>query len=308
MISVLRKVSALLSYFYKNDMSNVILKNKDVTKFIKKKLKKFSYINLKQTHKNFNDLTFKLLKKGDLHNFLRYSFIQKMFFVHNRIFIYKELIELKSSSQWKFYKNLLIEDNVGNPIRYFFYPKSSGNQINHVYHLSILNKFFKLDLKKINYVFEFGGGYGCMARIFSKINMKIKYCIFDTKIVNFLQYYYLKQNNLNVGFRRINQFILINKFTNLDHKLKKNSLFIANWSLSETPLNYRKKIIKIMKNYQYILISFQEYFEDIDNKNYFKKLKVKYQNKFKINIILNQNYKGNIFKKQNHYFFIAKKL
>ena len=28
--------------------------------------------------------------------------------------------------------------NVGNPVRYFLYPNSSGNRINHVYHLSVL--------------------------------------------------------------------------------------------------------------------------------------------------------------------------
>ena len=33
----------------------------------------------------------KLLKEKKIQNFLRESFIQKMFFVHNRLFIYNEL-------------------------------------------------------------------------------------------------------------------------------------------------------------------------------------------------------------------------
>ena len=41
-----------------------------------------------------------------------------------------------------------------------------------------------------------------MARIFSKINKKISYICFDTNYINLLQYYYLKQNNLNVGFSK----------------------------------------------------------------------------------------------------------
>ena len=48
-----------------------------------------------------------------------------------------------------FYKKLLIEDEVGNPVRYFLYPSSSGNRINHVYHLSVLIDEFKLDIKKL---------------------------------------------------------------------------------------------------------------------------------------------------------------
>ena len=62
----------------------------------------------------------------------------------------------------------MVEDNVGNPVRYFLYPKSSGNKINHVFHLCTLINQFNIDIKKIKNVFEFGGGYGCMARIIFK--------------------------------------------------------------------------------------------------------------------------------------------
>ena len=60
-----------------------------------------------------------LLKEKKIQNFLREGFIQKMFFVHNRLFIYDELKILKKSKKWKFYKKLLNEDNVGNPVRFF---------------------------------------------------------------------------------------------------------------------------------------------------------------------------------------------
>ena len=47
-----------------------------------------------------------------------------------------------------------------------------------------------------------------MARIFSKLNQKIKYTCFDTHCVNLLQFYYLKHNNLDVGFSKKNNFFL----------------------------------------------------------------------------------------------------
>ena len=68
-----------------------------------------------------------------------------------------------------------------------------------------------------------------MARIFSKINNKINYTIFDTKPVNLLQFYYLKLN-LNVGFDK-EQIKLISKIKTSNKKLQK-SLFIANWSIN----------------------------------------------------------------------------
>jgi len=305
----LRKILSLLSFWSLNDLNSIKSRDEKILKIIKKKLNSI-YFNkkyLKNTHNLFNKKILDLLKKRELTNFLRKNFIQKMFFVHNRLFILKELLELKKDKNWILYKKLIEEDNVGNPVRYFLYPKSSGNRINHVYHLSVLTKGFNINLKKLNNVFEFGGGYGCMARIFSKINKRTTFTCFDTNIVNLLQYYYLNQNNLDVGFSKKNKFHLISNIKKINTRYS-NSLFIANWSLSETPINFRKKFIKSIKNSKLILISFQENFENIDNLKYFNNLKKNLEKKFEIKIIKNEFYKGNFFKKQKHFFFIAKKL
>ena len=305
---IFRKILENLSFFYKNKL---VKEDKKIYIFIDKILKKIELKNnsLKKTHINFNKKIIDLLKKRDLSKFLRNKFIQKIFFVHNRLFIFKELQYLKKNSDWFFFKELLIENDVGDPIKYFLYPKSSGNRINHVFHLSILKKNTNIKLKKINNVFEFGGGYGCMASIFSKINKKVFFKLFDTMPVNLLQYYYLKQNGLDVGFKKKNKFQLLNhqnfKFTN---KIKKRSLFIANWSLSETKLKFREKFIKFLGKYDYSLIAFQENFEDINNLKYFKNVSKKFINTHRFKIIKNQYYKGNFFKKQNHYFMIGRKL
>ena len=214
-------------------------------------------------------------------------------------------MELKQDKNWPLWKKVIGENDIGNPIRYFLYSKSSGNRINHVYHLSVLEDEFKIDLKnKIKTIFEFGGGYGCMARIFSKIRKNIYYSCFDTFYVNLLQYYFLKHNDLDAGFAKNNRFFLTSKFIKNDFF----DLFIANWSLSETPVFFRKKFINTIKKSKFILICFQERFEDVDNLKYFNNLKKKLSNKFDVNIIKNKYYKGNLFFKQKHYFFIGKKL
>ena len=63
-----------------------------------------------------------------------------------------------------------------------------------------------------------------------------------------------------------------------------------------------------MKRCSYILIGFQENFENIDNLQYFYKLRKKISNDYQIKIIRNKFYRGSIIKKQNHYYFIAKKI
>ena len=311
MSNILRNLLAFLSFFYNNDLRLIKKKDHFIIPEIKEKLKKltFNKKNLKSTHNQFNTKLFHLLQKGELTHFLRNSFIQKMFFVHNRFFIFKELNQLKKK-KWKFYRKLIKEDDIGDPIRYFLYPSSSGNRINHLYHLNFLCEEFNINLKKIDKVFEFGSGYGCMARIFSKINKKISYICFDTPYVNLLQYYYLKQNNLNVGFKKKNDFILMSNLKKNKDYLNdlSNHLFIANWSLSETPIKFRKNFFRLIKKSNFILICFQEKFEGINNLNYFINLKKKLSNTFKLKIIKNTFYKGNIFHKQNHYFLIGKKL
>jgi hypothetical protein len=308
--NLLRRLSGYLSFWIKDNKIISIKKDIFIKKIISNNLKKNHIIkeNLKKTHQIFNSQIYSFLVKNDLKKFLREGFIQKMFFLHNRFFVLGELNELKRDKNWNFYKKLIIEDAIGNPIRYFLYPKSSGNRINHVYHLSVLSNELNIRLKDINKIFEFGAGYGCMARVFSKINKKVFYTCFDTYYVNLLQYYYLKHNNLNVGLSKKNNFYLTSDLKNIKKKFSSNDLFIANWSLSETPLKFRKNFKKILKKNKYILICFQENFEDIDNLKYFNKLKSELSLKYKIKILKNKFYKGNIIKRHNHYFFIAKRI
>ena len=308
---ILRRLATYLSFLFINKPSDLSTNDKILNKIYKRMSKtKIKSLNLKDTHIKFNSEIYRLLKTKKIKNFLRESFIQKMFFVHNRLFILNELKYLYRDIKWNFYKKLLVEDNVGNPVRYFLYPKSSGNKINHVFHLCTLINQFNIDIKKIKNVFEFGGGYGCMARIFSKINKDIKYTCFDTFHVNLIQFYYLKYNDLNVGFSKKNNFFLTSELKEIQNYYLNNSnyIFIANWSISETPINFRKKFEVIIKNSKYILISFQENFENLNNLNYFTNLKKKISRDFKVNIIKNKFYKGNIFKRENHFYFLAKKV
>jgi len=310
--NIVRKLNSYLSFWCKSNKTINTSKDALIKKYIKDKIKRNKIIetNLKKTHNIFNKEIYLLLQKGNIKNFLREGFIQKMFFLHNRFFVYYELRTLKNNKKWPLYKKLIQEDSIGNPVRYFLYQNSSGNKINHVYHLSVLSNELNINLSQIGKIFEFGGGYGCMARIFSKINQKIKYTCFDTHYVNLLQYYYLKHNNLDVGFSEKNNYTLISNLRKIKNNYKTNlkNLFIANWSLSETPINFRKNFLTIIKQSDFILISFQEKFEDINNLKYFNQLKSKISNKYRIKILKNKFYKGNIINKHNHYFFIGKKL
>ena len=264
--------------------------------------------NRNKTHKIFSKQVFELIRKKNFLNFLQFSFIQQMFFIHNRLYLMSYLNELKKSSMWKLWKKLILENTIGNPVRYFLYPKSSGNKIFQAYHLKKYQEFCQISLKNFNYVVEFGGGYGNMALNFKKINPKVKFIIFDTHEVNLLQYYYLKRNGFDINFnnyKKINGINLINKINILKSKIKQiknqKKLLIANWSISETPINFRKKMVFLFNDFDYQLISYQNKFENIDNEKYFTNMKKFNFRKKRLTKIIS------ITKMKNNKYFFCKK-
>jgi putative sugar O-methyltransferase len=309
--SLQRLIRSKLSIFFnKKEYSNPkIIKIIDEVYQISNNYLKLQKKNRKKTHKIFSKKVFNLIRKKQFLNFLQLSFIQQMFFVHNRLYLLSYLNELKNSSKWKLWKKLIFETNVGNPVRYFLYPKSSGNKIFQTYHLKKYEDFCKISLRKFNCVVEFGGGYGNMAATFRKINPNIKFIIFDTFEVNLLQYYYLKRNQLNINFnnqKNTKGIDLVNSLKLLKSKIaqikKKNkTLLIANWSISETPLNLRKKIFFLFKEFDFQLISYQDKFENIDNKKFFTKIKIFNEKKTRKSKITS------IEKMNKHYYLFCKK-
>ena len=305
----LRQISINLSFFLKKNELNK-KKHLLTEKYIIKKAKILYFKNPRlSVHRKLSHEILELIKKKKLKIFLRNPLIQKIFFIHNRLFIYFELKELKNDKNWNVWKKLIKDNPIGKPIWYFLYPKSTGNRIRQVY---IVKKFLdlnpKIKLKKIKKIIEIGGGYGCMADIFVKNNKNVNYTIYDMYEVNLLQYYYLKMNNhipkLNSHSNKIN---LINKLNDL-RKCKNNTLVIANWSLSEFPLSFRNKFFPIIKKYKYTIISFQKNFEKIDNYNFFIKKINKLGSKFVTKIDTFDYYNKSFLNKNKHYILtICKK-
>lgn len=314
---ITRYLITLLSFPQNFKIIKLENKGKKIQEYLISKINSFHYKNKEKKQKihiRFSNYVLDIIKKKKLTNFLRFSFIQKIFFIHNRFYIFQELKELKKDKKkWKFWEKLLLENDIGNPIRYFLYKKSSGNRIRQVYHLKNFCDYSNLNLKKIKYVIEIGGGYGCMASIFYKINPNIKYFIFDTKEVNLLQYYYLAMNNLSVSLgidktSRINLLNNINDFKKIKNiflKQQKKGILIANWSISEMPFSLRRKLNFIYKSLSYILISFQDVFENLDNIRFFNKIKKNFFLNSSI-IIPIKTMNNNIFSSTKNFYFFSK--
>ena len=145
---------AQLSFFYKNKKIDKKYETKVIEEIENLYQKKINNNNKLRTHIIFNNYIKKLIIEKKFSNFLRENIIQKIFFVHNRVYILFMLLKIIFNKN-KLFKNLTLEDNIGNPIRYFLYSKSSGNRIREVFHLLNFQNFSKTPLDRIKTIFEF---------------------------------------------------------------------------------------------------------------------------------------------------------
>ena len=58
--------------------------------------------NLTNTHKEFSNKIYKLILSGKIRYFLKFGFVQQMFFIHNRLFIFREFFEIYKDKKFFF--------------------------------------------------------------------------------------------------------------------------------------------------------------------------------------------------------------
>lgn len=223
------------------------------------------------------------MKENELRKFLRWDIIKYTMFISYADYILIELRSIKKNNTYSSrYLNAIIESKIGYPEKYIYYRKSSANLIHHVYHILQYEKFLGSKVNLMDLVFEFGGGYGSMARVFKRLEFTNKYIIFDFPIFNIIQTYYLE----TYGFATTNDFfsdgsiVLLNEINELEILTKnthqKNKLFIATWSFSESPISIREKIYPIIESFNYFLFAYQEIYDNVNNVKYFEEFQSKF--------------------------------
>lgn len=220
--------------------------------------------------------------------FLRWIPIKNTMNVTNSKFIIEELNDLKKSPYWNsLWRDTIMETKIGGQIPFIFYPQSSGNTIHLTYIISKFKEKTGKNFTDLNFIFEFGGGYGNLCRLIHKLDFQGKYIIFDLPIFSALQKFYLKSSGLPVYIKNeadtrrkgvffINDMKGLKALVEMGFFNKGKSLFVATWSLSETSLKTRETIEKFLSNFNYFMIGYQDRFGEVYNKEYFAKLKKEY--------------------------------
>lgn len=218
---------------------------------------------------------------GDPRRFLRWDVVLYTMFPVLRLYTLKELRCLRALPDWRAkWRDAVRESVVGYPIRCAFYPRTSSNIIHLAYHLAWFERVSRKQVEKMDVVVEFGGGYGCLCRLMHRLGFSGKYVILDLPAFSAIQKYYLKAEGLPVldldEFVRAERGVLcVTSVEEVRQALKnaappEKSLFIATWSLSETPLAVREKIVPELGRFGNFLVAYQHQFNEIDNVGYFE--------------------------------------
>lgn len=228
---------------------------------------------------NLNRLRERVIN-SDPRLFLRWDVVRETMFVGNADYIGVELAYLKSNVRWQScWKSAIQESEVGFPEPYFKYIKSSGNLIHHAYHLARFEVQTGKKIGDFKNIFEFGGGYGSMCRLVHKLGFKGKYVIYDLPHFSRLQKYYLSSLGLNVleksGFSAGEGICCVDDKEQLTDEIVRgdSSLFIATWSLSESPVYVRAQLLPEIGLCQAQLVAYQAIFGEVDNIDYFKTIR-----------------------------------
>ena len=219
-----------------------------------------------------------MILADDPRRFLRWNVVlETMFVVYGR-FSLPALFYLRNLPDWsERWQGAVRESPVGSPLPLVFYPKSSGTLIQHAYHLAKFEEMTGQRIDNLDFVLEFGGGYGSMCRLFHNLGFRGKYVIFDLPLLSALQKYYLAQHGITVGDLTTRGTVsCVSELEDLRSVLDGGaapSLFLATWSISETLLEFRNSFLPLVTGFDSFCFSYQREFEHVDNIAFFSQWK-----------------------------------
>jgi hypothetical protein len=231
---------------------------------------------------------------SDPNDFLNWDMISRTMVVGNADFVRDELDFLKNLPDWKErWENALQESPVGHPT-----------------YLAQFEKLTGIDIGQASFIFEFGGGYGSLCRLVHRLNFKGRYVIYDLPPFSALQLFFLKMNCISsmtssaYAGKASNEVICVSEFKHLESILADDvnmddAVFIATWSLSETPVSLRQTILSLVKQFRAFLVAYQGCFGNIDNMGFFDEWMNTMMNiewhRWKIEHLPNQLYRDNYY-------------
>ena len=142
-----------------------------------------------------------------------------------------------------------------------------ANAIHQAYHLCRFQMEAGAKIRDFDFILEFGGGYGEMRRIVDQLGFRGDYAIVDLPEQNALQRYYLGTLG-DPATAIVSTIGAVNAMIDSQPRGSRK-LFVATWSLDETPLETRAVWTDLLSGFDAFLIAYQANFEGVDNEKFF---------------------------------------
>jgi len=217
-----------------------------------------------------------LIEEEGFENFLQWYPIRRAVWVGNAPHIREKLKWIiKSYTSLSLFAKLemLNEKWIGNPDPLPDADYTSGTRVNMVYHILQLKKHVGIYFRNFDFIFEFGGGYGCFADIMYRLGFSGDYWFYDVPAMLRIQDYFMQES----GHKK-HKMRFIPNVANLDIPKISNSAFVATMSFAEISIEERAKIEEHLHKFKLIFIAFAEDFGhgNIDNRKYFDDFKKRF--------------------------------
>jgi hypothetical protein len=134
------------------------------------------------------------------------------------------------------------------------------------YHLLRMRRATGMDVRDLDRIVEIGGGYGGMCCEAFDAGFTGTYVIYDFPEMHMLQREYLKKRGC------AGHVIYTTDDGDVTPGVARNTLLIGLWSVSEMPMETRRKVMAMHDLFTYRLFAFQERFGGVDNREYFASL------------------------------------
>lgn len=182
---------------------------------------------------------------------------------------------LEELSDWKSRWRFATEEvPTGGALRYFGEsPRSSIALLSAACCLVQFEQNAKMNVENLSFIFEFGGGYGCLRRLLDTLGFRGQYVDFDFPVMTALKRFYLTQTGVYESGKSNLLLSDWDQLTSVLKKVPKNSLFISNWALSETPLTLRARVLSLIGKFEHFLVVYQPSFQEVDNEHYFSEFR-----------------------------------
>lgn len=177
--------------------------------------------------------------------------------MNNSSFLQTMFCSSYKTEELKYLRDIYEDETIARIIEEEIINMPEHNNIHQLYHLT---QFCQLTMNSPDTITEFGGGYGAMCNVSSRLLEWSRYNIIDLPELQEVQQRYL-------GLYGIRDYV--NWYSSIEDICDtKTGMFIATWSLSETPKDVRDTVME-KANFECYLLAYGKSFFDMENYNYF---------------------------------------